>query len=74
MTEKVLLAHRHLWTRENSQATGAANNLTEEEAQLLQKLKSGSFGERQIRLEQERLHWPSSVQELLTAWDLPTQR
>lgn len=74
MTEEVLLAHRHLWTRENSQATGSANNLTEGEAQLLQKLKAGSFGGRQIRLEQERLHWPSSVQELLTAWDSPTQK
>jgi hypothetical protein len=71
MTEEVLLAHRHLWTRETSQATGAANNLTVEEAQLLQKLKSDAFGERHVRLEQERLHWPSAMHAVLTAWDMP---
>lgn len=71
MTEEVLLAHRHLWTRESTQATGSANNLTVEEAQLLQKLKSGTFGERQIRLEQERLHWPSAARAMLSAWQSP---
>lgn len=74
MTEEVLLTHRHLWTREFSQATGSASNLTAEEAQLLQKLKAGTFGERQIRLEQERLHWPSALQAVRMAWDLPKQR
>jgi hypothetical protein len=68
MTEEVLLAHRHLWTRESSQATGSANTLTVMEAKLLQKLKSDAFGERQIRLEQERLHWPSAVHAVLAAW------
>lgn len=67
MTETVLMSHRHLWTVEDSQDNRHADHLTVEEAELLSKLQQGRWG-KHVRLEQERIHWPSAVEELSRRW------
>ncbi|RKP43347.1 Wadjet anti-phage system protein JetD domain-containing protein [Trinickia fusca] len=69
MTETVLTSHRHLWTVEDSQDNRHADHLTAKEAELLSKLQQGRWG-KHVRLEQERIHWPSAVEELSRRWGL----
>ncbi|AMV48517.1 DUF3322 domain-containing protein [Paraburkholderia caribensis] len=70
MSEAVVESHRHLLTEEPSQDKRSAMNLTEEEARLLSDLQNGRWGAHR-RLEQERIHWPSAIEELSREWMYP---
>lgn len=67
MTEAVIESHRHLWTTEATQDRRPAPFLTEDEAGILNGLQQGRWGPN-VRLEQERVHWPLAVAELSRRW------
>ncbi|KVM83951.1 hypothetical protein WT05_18215 [Burkholderia stagnalis] len=67
MTQAVLESHQHLWTEEGTQEMRPAEHLTPEESHLLRDLQQQRW-RRPIRLEQERLHWPSVVEVLTRLW------
>jgi hypothetical protein len=67
MSEAVLETHRDLWAVEAQQDLRPALNLTPEESRLLGDLQSGRWGQK-IRLEQERIHWPTALQTISFAW------
>lgn len=54
MDRETLLAHRHMWVREDSPHPGPLARLSEAEQHLFEDLVSNRLGER-VRLEQERL-------------------
>lgn len=71
MDEATLLAHRDLWVEEPSQhAAQQLDGLSTAELQLYQGLREQKWGVR-VRLEQERLDWPTVVQALRKRFDLP---
>ncbi len=64
MDETTLLTHQAQWVEEAGQDLSPPHPaLTEAEADVLRGLQHGRWGTR-IRLEQERLHWPSVCQAL----------
>ncbi len=70
MDEATLLSHRDLWVEEPSQhAAEQLEGLTPAELQLYQGLREQRWGVR-VRLEQERLDWPTVVQALQNRFDL----
>ena len=70
MDETTLLAHRDLWVEEPSQhAAPQLGGLRPAELQLYQGLREQRWGVR-VRLEQERLDWPTVVQALRKRFDL----
>ncbi|MFT3816862.1 MAG: DUF2220 family protein [Rubrivivax sp.] len=71
MSEEVLHAHRELWTHEKTQESRPAAHLTAEEAKLLSDLQANRWGEN-VRLEQERLHWPDALSAVHRHWQART--
>lgn len=63
MNEDVLIEHRDLWVPEPTPATGEFSHLLPEERAVIARLRE--FGN--VRLEQERLTWPTCVEELRSA-------
>lgn len=61
MTEEVLLSHRPLWVKEESQFLSKVKNLDAEEQNLLTKLQNNTFGSK-VRLEQERIRYQILMQ------------
>ena len=63
MDKAALLSHKQLWVTEKEQAASVQLlNLTADEQELYQALKSNAFGQN-VRLEQERIRWDY-------AWDV----
>lgn len=68
MDEATLLAHKDLWVPEPKPSTGTFAHLTGTEARALDRLRA----EGNVRLEQERIPWQTSLSRLWTAIGEPT--
>jgi hypothetical protein len=63
MDEEVLIEHRDLWVPEPTPATGEFSYLLPDERAVMARLSE--LGD--VRLEQERLTWPTCVEQLRKA-------
>lgn len=66
MDETTLLSHRLLWSTEDNPRRADLPLLTAEEARLYEDLLNGRWGVG-VRLEQERIHWPTAWSSLKQA-------
>ncbi|WP_436156641.1 DUF3322 domain-containing protein [Polaromonas sp. LjRoot131] len=66
MTEETLLSHRSMWVREEKPSkVESFDNLTEAEFDVYDGIRSNRW-EQQVRLEQERISWPTAMERLLS--------
>jgi hypothetical protein len=69
MDEEALLSHQSMWVREDKPSrVESPESLTEAELGVYEGIRTNRWGH-QVRLEQERISWPTAMERLLSVCD-----